>query len=832
MSSSRLRAGALGASLVSILGTLLLAAPAGASLGQGPYAATGTIAAYDADGQPMNVGYYDRIGDDATPQVRGQAGQDTVAHVGDGPGPEPFSTPNEAPGCELSEDYPWVTVPPLDCYIRGFAAYEVIPPGSDWPNGAVFSPAGTYGVIMPPFRDVDGSPQVFDHWNVTDAITAGKCSAGEMGNGNVDGDVVGGYYAFARGPEYRLWVEMETNSGLNATVEAHYAKVSPDTSAPIVTIAPATDCAVVEQNTVSLLANFTCEEPGALGSGVASCVGRNDEGEVADGEPLDTSTTGTHAFTVTGVDNDGNARSQTMHYTVVNSPPTALSLSNNVLDEDLPAGTDVGTFHTTDPGPGAPFTYELVDGDGSTDNASFTIAGDKLKTASSLAFETKPDYAIRVRTTDDGGSSFEQTFTVHLIDMIEVAPAEVAENQPAGTVVGTVGGHPVGPGPFGSWYELVAGAGDTDNGSFVLYPFFGNRELTTAASFDFETKSSYSIRVGEFWEGIGGPPQATRAITIHVTDVNEPPTGLSLSPASVAENQAAGTTVGSLSTTDPDAGDAFTYSLVSGTGSTDNGSFTIDGATLKTNASFDYETKNSYSVRVQSTDQGGRTFSRQLTVTVTNVGEGPTVAVAPGGACLSDESGRITLTVADPDTPATGLSLARTANSNPALVPNSGVTVGGAGANRSLTVNTAKNKSGTATLTLAVSDGTSSSTIPVTVRVGTGGSETLNGGGGTDMIFGLGGVDTLSGGGSIDLLCSGAGNDALGGGDGADTLDGGSGEDALTGGDGADILRGNSGADRLTGGAGVDAFDGGSGSDRATDRVVGETLTGVELLGG
>jgi len=78
----------------------------------------------------------------------------------------------------------------------------------------------------------------------------------------------------------------------------------------------------------------------------------------------------------------------------------------------------------------------------------------------------------------------------------------------------------------------------------------------------------------------------------------------------VSENQPIGTAVGTFSTTDPDAGDTFTNALVSGSGSDDNGSFTITGNTLYTAAIFDYETKNSYNIRVRSTDQGGLYFER------------------------------------------------------------------------------------------------------------------------------------------------------------------------------------------------------------------------------
>ena len=62
------------------------------------------------------------------------------------------------------------------------------------------------------------------------------------------------------------------------------------------------------------------------------------------------------------------------------------------------------------------------------------------------------------------------------------------------------------------------------------------------------------------------------------------------------KNVAIGTTIGGLSTTDLDSGDTHTYTLVSGTGDTDNASFSISGANLLTNTALDYETKNSYSI--------------------------------------------------------------------------------------------------------------------------------------------------------------------------------------------------------------------------------------------
>ena len=125
---------------------------------------------------------------------------------------------------------------------------------------------------------------------------------------------------------------------------------------------------------------------------------------------------------------------------------------------------------------------------------------------------------------------------------------------------------------------------------------------------------------------------STQTVTITVTNVNEAPTDIALSASSVAENAATGTTVGSLASIDVDAGDTFTYTLVSGTGDTDNASFTIDGNTLKTAAVFDYETKSSYSVRVRVTDAGGLTFEKVFTITVTDLDEVSPVITGPGSS--------------------------------------------------------------------------------------------------------------------------------------------------------------------------------------------------------
>jgi Ca2+-binding RTX toxin-like protein len=190
-------------------------------------------------------------------------------------------------------------------------------------------------------------------------------------------------------------------------------------------------------------------------------------------------------------------------------------------------------------------------------------------------------------------------------------------------------------------------------------------------------------------------------------------------------------------------------------------------------------------------------------------------------------SGTINLTLFDANSDP--LTLTLVSNSNPILVPNFNIVLGGSGNARTITVTGAAKKSGTATLTFNLSDGKVTVPVVITVKIGTDANETLNGTSGIDMIFGLNGTNTINGNAGNDLLCGGNGTDTINGGDGNDILDGENGNDILNGGNNNDILRGSLGNDKLTGGSGADFFSGGMGSDIATDFSVaqGDTQDGT-----
>lgn len=103
-----------------------------------------------------------------------------------------------------------------------------------------------------------------------------------------------------------------------------------------------------------------------------------------------------------------------------NSAPTDLSLSSSTLAENLPAGATVGTFTTSDPDVGDTFTYALVSGSGSADNTAFAISGNSLVSAQPFNFLSKNSYTIRVKTTDNGGLSYEEAFTITISNIAAI----------------------------------------------------------------------------------------------------------------------------------------------------------------------------------------------------------------------------------------------------------------------------------------------------------------------------------------------------------------------------------------------------------------------------
>ena len=138
-------------------------------------------------------------------------------------------------------------------------------------------------------------------------------------------------------------------------------------------------------------------------------------------------------------------------------------------------------------------------------------------------------------------------------------------------------------------------------------------DYTPANNFNGTETVSYTVSDGSLSDNTG-------VLTITVLP-NSAPTNITLTASTIQENNASGVTIGALTTTDSDSGDTHTYTFADTANYPDNSNFSIGGANLQAAAVFDYETKASYVILVQTTDTPGATYTKTFTISITDVDE-------------------------------------------------------------------------------------------------------------------------------------------------------------------------------------------------------------------
>ena len=300
--------------------------------------------------------------------------------------------------------------------------------------------------------------------------------------------------------------------------------------------------------------------------------------------------------------------------------PVDLNLSDNSVAEGAPAGTPVGlTVFAANLG-GPTVTYSLTadsSGGGFQINAAtgvVTVANGAL-----LDFESHPSYTVTAQATD-GILTTSQTFTIAVADVNDNAPAFTSpttattpENVATTTVVYTAHANDADGTAANNTvhYSLAGGVGDND----LFQVDADTGAVTFIASPNFETPQDlgannvYDIVV----TASDGLPahDVTRSVAITVTDLNEAPVitsngGGDTATVNLNEGTAAVTTV---TASDPDLpAQALSFSVLTGAGSPDGASFTIDGlGHLTFITPPDFETPgphgNSYTVQVRVTQR-------------------------------------------------------------------------------------------------------------------------------------------------------------------------------------------------------------------------------------
>ncbi|MDE5122848.1 MAG: cadherin domain-containing protein, partial [Trichodesmium sp. St19_bin1] len=203
-----------------------------------------------------------------------------------------------------------------------------------------------------------------------------------------------------------------------------------------------------------------------------------------------------------------------------NQIPTDLKLDNKTINENEPDNSLVGNFSTTDLDSGDNFTYELVTGNGDTDNKAFTINNDQLKINNSPNYENQSSYSILVQTTDKSGASYQKQLTIKVKNINEAPEIinqsfDIAENSENQNLIGTI--NATDPENDTLKFSIINNI-DTNKDGNSAFILDGDRLLVNdSKDLDYETNHILNFNVEVSDEEL--KDEAT--ITVNLSDIQE-----------------------------------------------------------------------------------------------------------------------------------------------------------------------------------------------------------------------------------------------------------------------------------------------------------------------
>ena len=320
-----------------------------------------------------------------------------------------------------------------------------------------------------------------------------------------------------------------------------------------------------------------------------------------------------------------------------NNPPEIPVIATNSLNEELPVGYTFSTISASDPDPeDSTPTYALKSGIGGEDNSFFQITGDKLKIAKRLSFEVQSTRNLRISATDSHGALAERSFVISINDINEDPFAlnlggtlVVEENTTPGAFTSPISVHDDDLGNFHT-YSLVPGDSSTNNSNFRINNATDILELTGSLNFEDTSRQYVRIRATDN-TGLS----TEKAFMLSITDVNEEPQDIILSTNSLPENDIESAAV--VDVIDPDKYSNYSFSKSSGEGDDDNDHFNLVDNQLKPSFPLDYESKNSYKVRLRAFD-GTYDKIKSFTISVTDKNDLPDSIFLSERQFLADQS--------------------------------------------------------------------------------------------------------------------------------------------------------------------------------------------------
>jgi hypothetical protein len=366
------------------------------------------------------------------------------------------------------------------------------------------------------------------------------------------------------------------------------------------------------------------------------------------------------------------------------------------------------------------FTVERATGAGSYSAIATVSANTTTYTDTTVSNATTYNYRVRAYN-NAGNSGYSNTATVTTTSPTNNAPTisnissrTINEDANTGAVAFTVGDVETAAGSLtvsrsSSNTSLVPTANITFGGSGA------SRTVTVTPAANQSGSATITVTVSD------GSLTASDTFTLTVSAVNDAPTISNVSNRAVARDSNTGAiafTVGDIETA---AASLMLSRASSNTSLVPTSAIVFGGSGANRTVTVTPAAGLTGTATITLTvSDGAASAADTFVLTVNPPGSSnqpPTISSIPAQTGSAGGSiGPIGFTIADSDTAASSLTVSA-ASSNLALVPVAGVTLGGSGTSRTLSIVPTSGQTGTATITLTVSDGTTETSTSFVVTV-------------------------------------------------------------------------------------------------------------------
>jgi len=313
-----------------------------------------------------------------------------------------------------------------------------------------------------------------------------------------------------------------------------------------------------------------------------------------------------------------------LNVTDVNDSPTNIFINNKktagVMENQM--GIRIGKLQTRDEDIGQSHQYQIT----SSDFGLFEIQGEYLvlQTYSQLNYESVSSYKLNISSTDNGDpiKTVINELEVKVLDgndpvkMVTLTNYTIMENSIENTIVA----------------KILIDDEDTDNPTSITHPcvsdsgrYIVNKKHDIIVSpngqnMDYESFKTFNYTITCF----DGNLKSKWTFEMTIADKNEAPYKIALSNSTILENRKPPFSIGKLSASDPDNSEyqlqTFQYSLLN-----HQDKFRIEGDTLRSIVSFDYEIEKSVDVDIRVEDSGAplMVYTEKKRLTVINVNDQP-----------------------------------------------------------------------------------------------------------------------------------------------------------------------------------------------------------------